>query len=253
MTPSERMLREIAAEAEATASWTGRARLAPRVLAALAAVRREAFMPDALAAHAYENRPQPIGCGQTISQPFIVALMTDLLDPAPEDAVLEIGTGSGYQAAVLARLVRRVCSLEVIPELARRARAALAAAGVRNVVVREGDGALGWPETPGAARGAPSFDEIAAHGAPPFDKIAARGAPPFDKIIVTAAAREVPPALLAQLRAPGRMVIPLGPPGGPQHLRLIEKDAAGNVAGRDVLDVAFVPFTGAAPNGAARG
>ena len=242
MTPSERMLREIAAEAEATASWTGRARLAPRVLAALAAVRREAFMPDALAAHAYENRPQPIGCGQTISQPFIVALMTDLLDPAPEDAVLEIGTGSGYQAAVLARLVRRVCSLEVIPELARRARAALAAAGVRNVVVREGDGALGWPETPGAARGAPSFDEIAAGGAPPFDKI-----------IVTAAAREVPPALLAQLRAPGRMVIPLGPPGGPQHLRLIEKDAAGNVAARDVLDVAFVPFTGAARNGAARG
>ena len=242
MTPSERMLREIAAEAEATASWTGRARLAPRVLAALAAVRREAFMPDALAAHAYENRPQPIGCGQTISQPFIVALMTDLLDPAPEDAVLEIGTGSGYQAAVLARLVRRVCSLEVIPELARRARAALVAAGGRNVVVREGDGALGWPETPGAAR-----------GAPPFDEIAAGGAPPFDKIIVTAAAREVPPALLAQLRAPGRMVIPLGPPGGPQHLRLLEKDAAGNVAARDVLDVAFVPFTGAARNGTARG
>ena len=222
MTPSERMLREIAAEAEATASWTGRARLAPRVLAALAAVRREAFMPDTLAAHAYENRPQPIGCGQTISQPFIVALMTDLLDPAPEDAVLEIGTGSGYQAAVLARLVRRVCSLEVIPDLARRARAALAAAGVRNVAVREGDGALGWPETPG-------------DGA---------GVPPFDKIIVTAAAREVPPALLAQLRAPGRMVIPLGPPEGPQRLELIEKDAAGNVAVRHVLDVAFVPLTG---------
>ena len=230
MTPSERMLREIAAEAEATASWTGRARFAPRVLAALAAVRREAFMPDTLAAAAYENRPQPIGCGQTISQPFIVALMTDLLDPRPEDTVLEIGTGSGYQAAVLARLVRRVCSLEVIPDLARRARAALAAAGVRNVAVREGDGALGWPEPPGASR----------------------GAPPFDKIIVTAAAREVPPALLAHLRAPGRMVIPLGPPGGPQHLRLIEKDAAGNVAERDVLDVAFVPFTGAAPNGTVR-
>ena len=242
MTPSERMLREIAAEAEATASWTGRARLAPRVLAALAAVRREAFMPDALAAHAYENRPQPIGCGQTISQPFIVALMTDLLDPAPEDAVLEIGTGSGYQAAVLARLVRRVCSLEVIPDLARRARAALAAAGVRNVAVREGDGALGWPETPGAAS-----------GVSPFDEIAVGGVPPFDKIIVTAAAREVPPALLAQLRAPGRMVIPLGPPGGPQHLRLIEKDAAGNLAEHDMLDVAFVPFTGAAPNGTARG
>ena len=231
MTPSERMLREIAAEAEATASWTGRARFAPRVLVALAAVRREAFMPDTLAAHAYENRPQPIGCGQTISQPFIVALMTDLLDPTPDDAVLEIGTGSGYQAAVLARLVRRVCSLEVIPDLARRARAALAAAGVRNVAVREGDGALGWPE--------PSGD-----GA---------GVPPFDKIIVTAAAREVPPALLAQLRAPGRMVIPLGPPGGAQHLRLIRKDRAGNVAERDVLDVAFVPFTGAAPEGTARG
>ncbi len=235
MTPSERMLREIAAEAEATASWTGRARFAPRVLAALATVRREAFMPDTLAAHAYENRPQPIGCGQTISQPFIVALMTDLLDPRPEDTVLEIGTGSGYQAAVLARLVRRVCSLEVIPDLARRARAALAAAGVRNVAVREGDGALGWPEPPGAPRGA------------------AGGAPPFDKIIVTAAAREVPPTLLAQLRAPGRMVIPLGPPGGPQHLRLIEKDAAGNMAERDVLDVAFVPFTAAAPEGTARG
>ena len=222
MTPSRRMLREIAAEAEATAAWTGRARFAPRVLAALAAVRREAFMPGALAAAAYENRPQPIGCGQTISQPFIVALMTDLLDPAPADTVLEIGTGSGYQAAVLARLVRRVCSLEVIPDLARRARAALVAQGVRNVAVREGDGGFGWPEPPGAEG----------------------DVPPFDKIIVTAAAREVPPALLAQLRAPGRMVIPLGPPEGPQRLELIEKDAAGNVAVRHVLDVAFVPLTG---------
>ena len=213
MDPRAAMLRAIEAEVRATARATGRARLAPRVRAALAAVRREAFVPAGQAAAAYANRPLPIGQGQTISQPFIVALMTDLLDVRAEDRVLEVGTGSGYQAAVLARLGAHVWSIEMLPALAERARAALAAEGAANVSLRVGDGALGWPE-----------------------------AAPFDRIIVTAAAPRVPEALVAQLRAPGRMVIPVGEPDGAQQLRLIEKDAAGAVRSRPVLDVAFVPL-----------
>jgi protein-L-isoaspartate(D-aspartate) O-methyltransferase len=208
------LMAEIAAEMRETARWTGRAQLSPRVAAALANVRREAFMPGRATA-AYVNAALPIGHGQTISQPFVVALMTELLDLQPDDVVLEVGTGSGYQAAVLVQLARKVCSIEVIPELARRAAAALAAQGCRNVVLRTGDGGLGWPE----------------HA-------------PFDAIIVTAAAPDIPPALLEQLRPGGRMVLPVGPRYGDQELRLLLKDADGAVTSRALLPVAFVPLTG---------
>ncbi len=209
------LLTEIAAEMRETAHWTGRATLSPRVAAALAKVRREAFVAPGSERAAYENRPLPIGHGQTISQPFIVALMTELLDLEPEHTVLEIGTGSGYQAAVLAELARSVCSIEVIPELAASAAAALTGQGRLNVELRTGDGALGWPELA-----------------------------PFDAIIVTAAARDIPPALLEQLRPGGRMVIPVGPRHGDQKLLLVSKDATGTVTQRTVLPVAFVPLTG---------
>ena len=209
------LMAEIEAETRDTARWTGRANLSPRVTAALAKVRREAFVPSQSTGAAYANRPLPIGHGQTISQPFVVALMTELLDLEPEDRVLEVGTGSGYQAAVLAELVGTVFSVEVIPELARRAADALAAEGYSNVVLRTGDGGLGWPEQA-----------------------------PFDAIIVTAAAPDIPPALIQQLRPGGRMVVPVGPPYGDQHLLLLTKDAAGEVTQRNVLPVAFVPLTG---------
>ncbi len=209
------LLAEIQEEMRETARWTGRASLSPRVSAALAKVRREAFVRPGSEAFAYENRPLAIGHGQTISQPFIVALMTELLDLAPDDVVLEVGTGSGYQAAVLAELVREVCSIEVIPELARRAGEVLAAEGYRNVVLRTGDGGLGWPERA-----------------------------PFDAIIVTAVAPDIPPALIEQLRPGGRMVIPVGPRDGEQELLVVGKAADGAVTRRSVLPVAFVPLTG---------
>jgi len=213
--PQERMIAAIEQDARETAEWTGRTTLDPRTLKAMRAVRREAFVPPAAAERAYENRPQVIGHGQTISQPFIVALMTDLLELKPEHVVLEVGTGSGYQAAVLAKLARQVFSVEVINELAECARAALATEGFSNVAVQIGDGASGWSE----------------HA-------------PFDAIIVTAAAPAVPQALIDQLRGPGRMAIPVGAPHTEQELMLIEKDAAGAVNKRRVLPVAFVPLTG---------
>lgn len=211
-----RMIAEIEAEMREMAPHTGRATLQPRVLAALRKVRRDAFVPIDEQAQAYANHPLPIGHGQTISQPFIVALMTDLLDLRPDHVVLEVGTGSGYQAAVLAELVRAVFSVEIIPELTEAARAALTVAGSTNIALRSGDGAQGWPE----------------HA-------------PFDAIIVTAAAPVVPPALVAQLRPHGRMVIPVGQPWGEQRLVLIAKDADGSVRERDVLSVSFVPLTDA--------
>jgi len=159
------------------------------------------------------NKPLPIGCGQTISQPFIVALMTELLAPGPEDAVLEVGTGSGYQAAILARLVRQVYSLERIPELANVASQRLRELGVANVEVRTGDGIQGWEE----------------HA-------------PFDGIIVTAAAGEVPPVLVQQLKPGGRLVIPVGSPNRTQDLRVLDKDLQGMVRSRSVLPVVFVPL-----------
>jgi protein-L-isoaspartate(D-aspartate) O-methyltransferase len=209
------LLSEIDTEMRITASWTGRPRLSPRVATALAKVRREAIVPHGSEHAAYENRPLPIGCGQTISQPYIVAIRSELLDLQPSDKVLEVGTGSGYQAAVLAELTDSVYSIEVIPELAQRAAVALAAEGCRNMKLRTGNGALGWPEEA-----------------------------PFDAIIVTAAAPQIPPALVEQLRAGGRMMIPVGPRHGDQTLVLITRNDAGEVTQRDVLPVAFVPLIG---------
>jgi protein-L-isoaspartate(D-aspartate) O-methyltransferase len=209
------LLDEIATEMRLTAQWTGRAALSPRVASALGRVRRSAFVPPESVSAAYQNRPLPIGYEQTISQPYIVALMTELLDLRPTDKVLEVGTGSGYQAAVLAELVPEVYSVEVIAELSLRASQALASEGCSNVVLRVGNGALGWPEEA-----------------------------PFDAIIVTAAAERIPPALLQQLGPGGRMIIPVGPHGGDQNLILVTKDQEGGIAQREVLHVAFVPLTG---------
>lgn len=205
-----------AVRAMAAAAEPGGRRLSPRVVEAMRQVPRHEFVPPALRARAYENRPLPIGDDQTISQPYIVALMTDLLRPGPADRVLEIGTGSGYQAAILSRLVARVHSIEIIERHARAASARLAALGYGNVEVRHGDGYAGWPERA-----------------------------PFDAIIVTAGADHVPAPLVAQLKPGGRMVIPVG--RGDQELLLLEKRADGSVRRRSVLPVAFVPFTRGGP------
>ena len=209
------MLDEIRRDARETAAYTGRSQISIRVMDAMARVPREQFVPSQAAHLAYFNRPLAIGHGQTISQPFIVALMTDLLDLSAEDRVLEIGTGSGYQAAILGELVRAVYTIEIVPALAQRAAETLADQGYGNVHVRAGDGWYGWPQQA-----------------------------PFDAVIVTAVADEVPPRLLDQLAPGGRMVLPLGDPDGAQMLVLIARDESGSVTRRDVLPVAFVPLTG---------
>jgi protein-L-isoaspartate(D-aspartate) O-methyltransferase len=210
-----RLLREIADEMRLCAGATGRDKLSPRVVAALEAIPRHRFVPPGMESFAYENRPLAIGLGQTISQPFIVALMTEMLDLKTGDVVLEIGTGSGYQAAVLAQLVKQVYSVETLHELARTARGHLEKLGYRNVEVRVGDGHQGWAE----------------HA-------------PYDAIIVTAAAREIPPALLAQLKPGGRMMIPVGARFATQDLVLVTKDATGEIHRHSILPVAFVPLVG---------
>lgn len=209
------MLDEIAYDALNTAAYSGKSRIAQRVLDAMGRVDRERFVPDSLAPLAYLNRPLPIDCGQTISQPFIVALMTDLLRIEPGDRVLEIGTGSGYQAAVLAQMGAEVYSVEIIETLSRQAEARFRANGYDNINTRIGDGYYGWPE-----------------------------AAPFDGIIVTAAAPRVPDALTEQMKAGARLVIPLGPAWLTQSLMLIEKRQDGTLLRRDVLPVSFVPLTG---------
>ena len=208
------MIAVIEAHARSVASDLGRDRIDPRVLDAMNAVPRHRFVPERVRDLAYEDRPLPIGYGQTISQPFIVALMTDLLDVKPGDATLEIGTGSGYQAAVLAPLVDRVCTIEIIPELGRSAAALLERLGHANVKTKIADGYYGWPECG-----------------------------PFDGIVVTAAASHVPPPLIAQLKPGGRMVIPVGGPFALQYLMLVEKLAEGRVRTRQLLPVRFVPLT----------
>ncbi|OFV88195.1 MAG: protein-L-isoaspartate O-methyltransferase [Acidobacteria bacterium RBG_16_68_9] len=210
----KRLLREIEAEAKTIAGWFGRSSIDPRVLDALDSVPREEFVPPGAEGSAYANVPLPIGQGQTISQPFIVALMTDLLKPNSDDVVLEVGTGSGYQAAVLARLVRCVYTMEVIAELAGQAQERLARLGYRNVEVRHGDGYHGWTERA-----------------------------PFDGIVVTAAARDIPPPLVQQLKDGGRMVIPVGAAWRGQELMLVEKDGPGQTRARAIVPVAFVPLT----------
>jgi protein-L-isoaspartate(D-aspartate) O-methyltransferase len=221
MKNSANLIADIRAEAELTRAMTGRAELSPAVIDAMRRVPREQFVPVEAMAYAFDNGPLRIGCGQTISQPYIVALMTDLLEPQPGDRVLEIGTGSGYQAAVLSLLVRQVDTVEIIPELAASATERLQRLGFDNVSVRLGDGGHGWPERA-----------------------------PFDKIILTAAAPEVPQPLLEQLKPGGRLVLPVGPPHGYQELQLVIKAADGAITADTVLSVAFVPLTGdlARPN-----
>jgi protein-L-isoaspartate(D-aspartate) O-methyltransferase len=209
------MVATIDAMVAETAEYLGKPRLDEDVLTALRTVPRHAFVPEDEQAHAYENRPLPIGYGQTISQPYIVALMTDLLEVGPDDTVLEVGTGSGYQAAVLSGLVSRVSTIEIVPPLGERAREVLERLGYDNVDVRIGDGYYGWEERA-----------------------------PFDAIIVTAAASHVPPPLVRQLRPGGRMLIPVGSRFMVQELLLVEKSAEGTVTTRQILPVAFVPLTG---------
>ncbi len=211
---SRQMLHVIESEARLTAALTGRWSFDPRVMHALESVPRDAFVPPQIREFAFANGPLPIGQGQTISQPYIVALMTDLLETQPSQTLLEIGTGSGYQAAILAQLVRQVYSLEIIPALAIQAADLITRLGYDNVEVRTGDGHLGWPE----------------HA-------------PYDGIIVTAAATHLPPALLEQLKPGGRLVIPVGKPSMAQQLKLLEKDLKGKITARKVLDVVFVPMT----------
>lgn len=208
------LLEQIDADFTATGIYTGWSRMDSRIRQAMAEVPRHLFVPSAEQSLAYVDHALPIGCGQTISQPYIVALMTSLLEPRPEHVVLEVGTGSGYQAAVLSSLIKQLYSIEVIEELATSAAERLQRLGYNNVEVRAGDGAKGWPE----------------HA-------------PFDGIIVTAAAPVVPPALIEQLKPGGRLVIPVGDTYG-QDLRLIEKQADGSVKSRSVIPVAFVPLTG---------
>ena len=184
------------------------------VLAAIRTVPRHEFVPTELRPLAYANRPLPIGEGQTISQPYIVARMTELLRLQPGEKVLEVGTGSGYQAAVLAEITDSVYSIEIIGELARSARERLRRLGYGRVRVRHGDGYLGWPE----------------HA-------------PFDAVIVTAAPETIPPPLIEQLAPSGRMVLPRGPEGGPQVLVLVEKGVDGKVSKRAISGVRFVPLT----------
>jgi protein-L-isoaspartate(D-aspartate) O-methyltransferase len=213
--PRTEMLRAIAADTKYTRDYLGKDSLAPEVMAAMGRVPRHEFVPEDLRRHAYDNRPLPIGLGQTISQPYIVALMTDLLECGRDAKVLEVGTGSGYQAAVLAELVGHVYTIEIVPELGESARRILERLDYRNVTVRVGDGYLGWPEEA-----------------------------PFDGIIVTAAPAEIPPPLIEQLKPGGRMVIPVGEPWTGQNLLVLEKHPDGTLARKNVLPVAFVPLTG---------
>lgn len=210
--PMERMLDAIGADARRTAAYTGIEHISAAVLDALRATPRDRFVPRRSRSLAYANHPLPIGHGQTISQPFIVAIMTELLALAPHQRVLEVGTGSGYQAAVLAHLASRVFTIEIVPALAASAAQRLSALEYGNVQVRQGDGWRGWPEQA-----------------------------PFDGIIVTAVADRIPPALIDQLASDGRLVMPLGPPEGFQELVVYHK---ADDQLRQLFPVRFVPLTG---------
>ena len=210
------MVEEIRAIARDVATDTGRLTIDDRVLAVMDKVPRHRFVPPEEVRAAYANRPLPIGHGQTISQPYIVALMTDLIKPQPAAVVLEIGTGSGYQAAILADLVRTVCTIEIVEPLARQAQERLRSEGYSQVRTRIGDGYFGWEDCG-----------------------------PFDAIIVTAAASQIPPPLVRQLKPGGRMVIPVGAPFLAQYLTLVDKGVDGAVTTRQILPVQFVPLTGA--------
>lgn len=211
----ENMIRSIEKTARATSLELDKEALDTRVLEAMRTVPRHALIPPEHRSSAYRNRPVPIGYGQTISQPYIVAIMTDLLNPEPTHKVLEVGTGSGYQAAILSRLVSEVYSIEIVEALGERAMKDLAELGYDNIHVKLGDGYFGW-------------EQFA----------------PFDGIVVTAAASHVPPPLISQLKPGGRMIIPVGSRFLTQQLLLIEKDEKGQVKTRQILPVRFVPLTG---------
>ena len=207
------MVAEVEATYAETRALTGLAAMSPRVRAALGKVERHRLVPAGQRALAYRNHPLPIGQGQTISQPYIVALSTDLIAPEPRHTVLEVGTGSGYQAAVLAEIVARVFSIEIIDSLGKEAAERLKELGYGNVEIKIGDGYHGWPEKA-----------------------------PFDAIVVTAAAPRVPDALVAQLKPGGKMVIPVGAPGATQELLLVTKDREGKSRQKAILPVRFVPL-----------
>jgi protein-L-isoaspartate(D-aspartate) O-methyltransferase len=211
----QRMLAEINSEASYTRALTGRRRFSSRVMEAMGKVPREQFVPADMRGYAFDNGPLPIGHGQTISQPYIVALMTDLLELQADHSVLEIGTGCGYQTAILSLLTRQVYTIEVVQELGAAAEQRMQELGYTNISYQIGNGYAGWP-----------------------------GHAPYDAIIVTAAAAQVPQALIDQLAPGGRLVIPVGLPHMPQELMLVTKDEQDKIHTRDILGVAFVPLTG---------
>jgi protein-L-isoaspartate(D-aspartate) O-methyltransferase len=211
----QRMMNDIEMEVHLTRHLIGKNSLDDRVMAAMKQVPRHEFLPADLRYCAYDNGPAPIGSGQTISQPYIVALMSDLLNTKPSDIILEIGTGSGYQAAILSQLVQQIYSVEIIEDLATIARKRLNKLGYDNVEVRNDDGYFGWQE----------------HA-------------PYDGVIVTAAAPHIPEPLIDQLRVGARLVIPVGLPYSYQELMVVEKKANGEIETRKVLGVSFVPLTG---------
>lgn len=206
---------EISALAKETQSETGQGVISAQVMEAMGRVPRHLFVPPEVRHHAYRNRPLPIGYSQTISQPFLVAYMTELLQVNKDSKVLEVGAGSGYQAAILGELVKEVYTIEIIKPLAEHASETLKSNGYTNVQVQVGDGYYGWKK----------------HA-------------PYDAIIVTAVASHVPPPLIQQLKRGGRMLIPLGSSFMPQHLVLVEKDMQDRVRTRELLPVQFVPLTG---------
>jgi protein-L-isoaspartate(D-aspartate) O-methyltransferase len=211
----QQMVEEIAEDARRVAEFVEKESFDERIMHVMQNTPRHLFVPAEARPFAYENRPLPIGYGQTISQPYIVALMTDLLQPEPDHTVLEIGTGSGYQAAVLAQLVKEVYSIEIIEELGQSSSRLLKDLGYDNVTTRTADGYDGWPQ----------------HA-------------PFDSIIVTAAISHIPPPLVRQLKNGGTMVIPVGTGFQTQQLTLVKKDMSGEITTRQIIPVIFVPFTG---------
>ena len=215
VTARQRLVELIEDDVRATSTYLGQDTLDPRILTAIGSVPRHEFVPSELKSLAYANRPLPIGHGQTISQPYIVAIMTDLLRVNSTFRVLEIGTGSGYQAAILAELVSEVYSIEIIKPLADSAAIRLTDLGYDNIKTMHGDGYYGWEEYA-----------------------------PFDAIIVTAAASHIPPPLIKQLKVGGRMIIPVGSRFMAQELLLIEKEEGERITTRQILPVRFVPLTG---------
>lgn len=209
------LVKQIEADVRETSLYLDKEKLDSRVIEAMRDVPRHEFVRRPLQAYAYENRPLPIGHGQTISQPYIVAIMTDLIKPKKHHRILEVGTGSGYQAAVLAKLVKQVYSIEIIRPLGEQATTRLKQLGYTNVRVKIGDGYYGWGEFA-----------------------------PFDAIVVTAAASHIPPALIKQLKHGGRMIIPVGSRFMTQQLLMVQKDTQGKVTTEQILPVMFVPLTG---------